>query len=146
MKIVEWIGIGLLVVLVLFALLFVRRSLIARLGGTIEVSLRLSTLLPGRGWSSGLGRFAGDELQWYRIFSLALRPRRVLHRQVLAVQGRRRPDGPERLALPADWMILSCNGPQQSIEIAMAESTLTGFLSWIEAAPPGAASMHLAAS
>jgi hypothetical protein len=135
MRIVEWIGIGLLIVLVLFALLFLRRTLIERLGGTIEVSLRLSTMVPGRGWSSGLGRFAGDELRWYRIFSLALRPRLVLHRQVLAIQGRRRPDGPERLALPGDWVILRCNGPDQSIEIAMAESTLTGFLSWVESAP-----------
>jgi hypothetical protein len=31
------------------------------------------------------------------------------------------------------------------VEIAMARTTLTGFLSWIEAAPPGAASRSLAA-
>jgi hypothetical protein len=144
MRIVEWAGIGLLVPLLVLALLFVRRSVIARRGGTVEVSLRLSTLIPGRGWSSGLGRFSGDDLRWYRVFSFAPRPRRVLHRKELAVQSRRRPDGPERLALPADWVILRCHGPHTMIEIAMAETTLTGFLSWIEAAPPGAASMHLA--
>jgi hypothetical protein len=31
------------------------------------------------------------------------------------------------------------------VEIAMAESTLTGFLSWMEAAPPGGAAMRYAA-
>jgi Protein of unknown function (DUF2550) len=142
-KIFEGIGVGVLIVLVLLGLLFVRRGIVSRAGGTIELSLRLTTVVDGRGWSSGLGRFAGDELRWYRMFSFAPRPRRVLSRQNLAVESRRAPDGPERLVLPADWVVVRCSSRQAPVEIAMARSTLTGFLSWIEAAPGGAASAHL---
>jgi hypothetical protein len=145
MEIFEWIGIGVLFLLVVLALLFVRRGIIARSGGTIELSLRLSTLVPGRGWSSGLGRFAGDELRWFRMFSFSWRPRRVLSRRGLAVERRRPPDGPERLVLPSDWVVVRCTGHQAPIEIAMARTTLTGFLSWIEAAPPGEITHRLAA-
>jgi hypothetical protein len=143
--ILEWIGIGVLVLLGILTTLYVRRAAIVRSGGTIDVSLRLTTMVSGRGWSHGLARFSGDELRWYRIFSFSPRPRRVLTRRVLAVEGRRRPDGPERLTLPADWVVVRCVNDRSTVEIAMAENTLTGFLSWIEAAPPGAASRRLAA-
>lgn len=137
MRIIEWIGIGVLILVCALGTLFVRREIITRRGGTIELSLRLSTMVPGRGWSPGIGRFEGDELRWYRVFSLALRPRRVLSRRSLAVQSRRAPDASERLVLPDHWVILRCNTRRAIVEIAMAESTLTGFLSWMEAAPPG---------
>jgi hypothetical protein len=145
MRIIEWIGVGVLVLLCALGVLFVRREVITRGGGTIELSLRLTTMVPGRGWSSGIGRFDGDELRWYRVFSLALRPRRVLSRRGLAVQGRRTPDASERLVLPEHWVIVRCATRRSPVEIAMAESTLAGFLSWLEAAPPGGASMRYAA-
>jgi len=136
-RIVEAVGIGVLIVLMALALLFFRRGFLARRGGTIELSLRLTTLVPGRGWSAGLARFAGDELKWYRIFSFSFGPRRVLTRRGLAVERRRAPEGPERLVLPSDWVIVRCTNRSAPVEIAMAERTLTGFLSWVEAAPPG---------
>jgi hypothetical protein len=144
MKIVEWIGIGIFIVLCSLGILFVRRELIARKRGTIEVSLRLSTIVPGRGWSSGVARFVGDQMKWYRVFSLSVRPRRTLTRGALSVQERRAPLPAERLVLPSDWVILRCANASGSIEIAMAQTTLTGFLSWIEAGPPGAVSMRFA--
>ena len=53
------------------------------------------------------------------------------------MQGRRQPDDVERFTMPADWVVVRCADRRSSVEIAMASSTLTGFLSWIEAAPPG---------
>lgn len=143
MLILEWIGVGVLLLLAALAVLFVRRALVTRSGGIIRLSVRVSTILDGRGWSPGFGRFAGDELRWYRMFSFAIRPKRVLSRQHLAVQRRRLPEGQERLSMPADWVILRCANQQVPVEIAMARSTVTGFLSWLEAAPPGAASPRL---
>src|SRR5512142_2258017 len=137
-RILEGIGIALLAVLAILCALFVRRSIIARGGGTIELSVRLSTMVPGRGWAVGVGRFSGDELRWYRLFSLSLRPRRVLSRRSLSIEQRRLPDERERLVLPADWTIVRCGGPQGPVEIAMAVRTVAGFLSWVESAPPGA--------
>ncbi|GLH95669.1 DUF2550 domain-containing protein [Phytohabitans aurantiacus] len=145
MEILEWIGFGVLILLAALAVLFVRRALIAR-AGTIRLSLRVSTLLDGRGWSPGFGRFVGDELRCYRIFSFAIRPKRVLSRQGLVVERRRSPEGQERFSMPADWVILRCLSHQAPVEIAMAQSTVTGFMSWLEAAPPGAASTFLTAA
>ncbi|NJC73366.1 DUF2550 domain-containing protein [Planosporangium thailandense] len=145
MEILEGIGIGVFVLLFALALLFLRRGFIARSVGTIEMSWRLSTVVPGRGWSPGIGRFAGDELRWYRMFSFSPRPRRTLSRRTLVVEGRRTPDGPERLVLAPDWVIVSCRSKETSVEIAMAQSTLAGFLSWIEAVPPGTVSTRIAA-
>ncbi|WP_433535454.1 DUF2550 domain-containing protein [Micromonospora sp. CA-249363] len=144
MEIVEGIGIGVAVILVALLVLFVRRAVVTRSGGIIRLSVRVTTVLDGRGWSPGFGRFAGDELRWYRMFSFALRPKRVLSRKGLAVERRRLPEGQERLSMPADWVILRCTSHHAPVEIAMARSTVTGFLSWLEAAPPGAVSPRLA--
>src|SRR5256885_88706 len=91
-------------------------------------------VLPGH--APLLGQLAGDELRWYRMFSFAFRPRRILSRRGLVVDQRRPPDGPERLVLPADWVVVRCTVHHAVVEIAMAQTTLAGFLSWIEAAPP----------
>jgi hypothetical protein len=145
MRIVEWIGFGAILLLCALALLFARRELISR-GGTVEVSFRLSTMVPGRGWSPGIARFTGDEMRWYRVFSFSVRPSRTLSRRSLAVDRRRSPELAERLVLPADWVVLRCQtAAQPPVEIAMAGTTLTGFMSWIEAAPPGGASIRFAA-
>jgi hypothetical protein len=143
MLVLEWIGLGVLVLLAFVAVLFVRRAVMAR-AGTIKLNLRVSTMLDGRGWSPGFGRFSGDELRFYRMFSLAIRPKRRLSRHGLVVQRRRKPEGQELMSMPADWVILRCLSHQAPVEIAMAESTVTGFMSWLEAAPPGAVSAFLA--
>jgi hypothetical protein len=144
MKIFDWIGIGVVVAVMLLIALFIRREVIAR-GGSIEVSVRLSTYVDGRGWSPGIARFVGDELHWYRVFSFGFRPRRLLNRQVFSIQQRRRPDVFEQRSLPSDTIVLQCTSRRGPVEIAMAETTMTGFMSWLEAAPPGAASSRRAA-
>ncbi|BCB84644.1 DUF2550 domain-containing protein [Phytohabitans suffuscus] len=143
MLVLEWIGIGLLVLLAFVAVLFIRRALMAG-AGTIKLNLRVSTMLDGRGWSPGFGRFVGDELRFYRMFSLAIRPKRRLSRNGLVVERRRKPEGQELMSMPGDWVILRCLSHQAPVEIAMAKSTVTGFMSWLEAAPPGAVSSFLA--
>jgi len=140
----ERFGIGVLILLVAIGVLVIRRAVFAQVSGTIKLSLRVSTLLDGRGWSPGFGRFVGDQLRWYRMFSFALRPKRVLSRRDLAVESRRTPRGQERFAIPADWVILRCTSHHAPVEIAMAESMVTGFSSWLEAALPGEDTSQLA--
>jgi len=140
MRVFEAIGVGVLLVLLVLGLLFVRRAVLARRGGTIEVSVRVTARIPGRGWAPGFGRFAGDQLLWYRMFSLAMRPREVFSRRTLAIRSRRAPGGPELLVLPPDALVLCCASDDGDLEVAMTQGALTGFLSWLEAAPPGAAS------
>jgi hypothetical protein len=89
MRLIEAICIGALILFGALMALFLRRELISRGSGTIDMSLRLNTFVPERGWAPGLGRFSGDELRWYRLFSFGVRPRRVLRRTGLVVEARR---------------------------------------------------------
>jgi hypothetical protein len=93
MRILEVFGICVVaLVLFLFAIFF-RRRLLMLGGGTIRLQVRVSTMVPGRGWSSGIGQFVGDELRFHRMFSFAFRPKRVLNRRSLTVDRRRLPEG-----------------------------------------------------
>ncbi len=136
MSFLEGFGIVLGTGLVLLAVLFGRRLWIARNG--VEVSVRLYRRQSGRGWSLGMAKFSGDKLLWYRMFSFAPRPRRVLNRKKLNVVARRNPSGTERLALMSDSVVVELDTEQGPVELAMDTAALTGFLSWLEAAAPGA--------
>ena len=59
----------------LLLLISVRRRWLSREGGAIELSFRLRPKSQGRGWVLGVGRFVGDELQWFKVFSFSMRPR-----------------------------------------------------------------------
>jgi Protein of unknown function (DUF2550) len=137
MRAFEAAGLAALALLTVLLAVFIRRELILR-GGTIDMSVRLSTLVSQRGWAPGLGRFVGDELRWYRVFSLGLRPRHVLSRRGLRVAGRRTPHGEERLVMAEDWIVVRCDRAGDPVDIAFSEATFTGFVSWLESAPPGA--------
>ncbi|MDQ0789241.1 hypothetical protein QFZ63_002865 [Streptomyces sp. B3I7] len=132
------------VILLLAVALFVfglRRRLIQRSGGTFDCSLRWDvseqTDTSGKGWGYGIARYNGDRVEWFRVFSYAPRPRRVLERSAIEVAGRRAPEGEEELALLSDAVILTCVHRGVRLELAMSDDALTGFLAWLEAAPPG---------
>jgi hypothetical protein len=91
----------------------------------------------GQGWTLGTARYAEDMLEWYRVFSFSPRPRWVFPRRELEVRGRRVPDGAEALALLSGAVVLECSWRERWVELAMADDTMTGFLAWLEAAPPG---------
>jgi hypothetical protein len=133
------IVVGLLLVFGLpFAGFFLRRKFLSRSGGAIELSLRLKPRSQGRGWVLGVGRFVGDDLQWFRVFSLSGRPRRTLSRRDLEVHSRRAPHGPEVFSLLKGAEVVSLTSTTGPVEIAMDPSAMTGFLAWLEAQPPGA--------
>ncbi|CAM3475350.1 DUF2550 domain-containing protein [Nocardioides dubius] len=128
----------LLVLLVLYGVaLVVRRRVLSRDGGTFELSYRARSSTTGRGWVLGLGRYAGEELEWFRIFSLSPRPGRVWKRSALAFDGRRDPVGHEELALYADHVIVVLSDGRDELELALGPGSLMGFQSWLESAPPG---------
>jgi hypothetical protein len=85
----------------------------------------------------GVGRYAGDVLEWYRVFSYSTRPRRVIDRQRLQVVDRREPSGIEAFSLLAGAVVVSCRDGSSDIELGMSPETATGFLSWVESSPPG---------
>lgn len=133
------LGVPLLFVLLLLAVA-ARSRVLQRAGGAVELSLRRTRTgsgASGRGWSNGIGRFVDDELRWYRVFSLWPGPRRRLSRRELEVTGRRTPAEGERRALQTGAVILTCANATDPVELAMQSATVTGFLAWLEARPPG---------
>lgn len=123
---------GLLVVLVAVVFLLRRRFLLSGLGA---VTMWLRTPRSTR-WSVGVAWYGGDALLWYRALSLSVRPQHRLDRSGFAVESQRRA-GRDDLALPPDVVVLSCSTAQGHRDLAMDPSTVTGFLSWLESAPPG---------
>jgi hypothetical protein len=138
----EWLlesaAVVLLLVLLVGVALILRRRWLSREGGTFELSYRARGTQPGRGWLLGLGRYAGDRLEWFRIFSLSPRPKRVWARQTLTFVERRQPEGVEQLSLYPGHVVIRCETPAGGVELALGSSSLMGFQSWLESGPPGA--------
>jgi Protein of unknown function (DUF2550) len=132
----------LLLVLIYAILLVVRRWWLSRGGGTFELSHRVRVSHAGRGWVLGIGRYTDSGLEWYRIFSLIPRPKRVWPRADLSYDGRRQAEGVERMSLYPDHVIVSCRAGEQTVELAMSTESLTGFQAWLEAGPPGTTLTH----
>ncbi len=137
----EWLldvaGALLLVCVLYGAGLIVRRRLLSRHGGTFELSHRFRTDVSDRGWMLGLGRYSGERLEWFRVFTLSSRPKRSWSRDELEYDGRREPVGAEQASLYPDHLVIECSSPDGRVELAMSRSSLTGFQSWLEAKPPG---------
>lgn len=133
---------ALLVALVIASLVLLagRRRWLDRLGGTFECSLRLDARTPGVGWAVGVGRYTEGVLEWYRFFSYAPRPRMRFPRTHVRVLQTREPDQLEAISLSSEQRVVRVqvtNVDQVEWELAMSPDSLTGLLSWLEAAPPG---------
>jgi uncharacterized protein DUF2550 len=131
-----WIFAAFLVIIVLAAAgLAVRRILLDRGGGTVECGLRR----PAGTWRLGLAAYGADELRWYDTVGVLLTPEEVLARQTLSVESRRDADPAETALLRPGMVVVTCRAGEvpETVELAMEKAALTGFLAWLESAPPG---------
>ena len=146
-----WLFAAFLVVLILAAAaIAARRFLLERGGGTVECGLRRGD----RAWRLGLASYQSEELHWFRVFGISMRPQETFPRHDLTLVGRRRPSDAEAASLGPGMIVVECQlGAETSpeapespdatvkadaiVELALAESALTGLLSWLEASPPG---------
>ncbi len=142
----EWpldaVGVLLLLVLLYALCLMVRRRLIGRHGGTFELSYRVRATKPGRGWLLGVGRYSGERLEWFRIFSVSPAPKRIWERTSLHYDSSRDPEGAELYELYPDHIVVTCrvgSAPLEPswVELAMSPASLIGFQSWLESRNPG---------
>ena len=138
------LGLVLLVVLLFGVLLVLRRRVLARNGGTFELSVRDAGRLAraggrpgGKGGVLGIRGYRDDSLEWYRIFSPVPRPRHTWRRNDLTLVRQRGPEGSEEYSLYAGHLVVLCDTPAGEVELALSPSSLTGLQSWLEAGPPG---------
>jgi hypothetical protein len=131
MEIVVVVLLAALVVAVVVAFLLRRRFLLSGLGA---VTMWLRTERSPR-WSVGVAWYGGDTLLWYRVLSLKVRPDQRLPRADLRIESRRSVRQNDE-SLPSDVVVLTCTTLIGTRELAMEPSTVTGFLSWVESAPP----------
>lgn len=132
-----WLFAAFLLLVVLAAIaLAARRFLLERGGGTVECGLR-NPAAEGT-WRLGVASYQPDELRWYGALGVLLRPEEAFPRRSLSVISRR-PSLPAEATMlgPERIVVEICAGPAGHVELAMTEQALTGFLSWLEAAPPG---------
>lgn len=144
-----WLFAAFLVLLILAAAgIAARRFLLERGGGTVECGLR-----KGSGpWRLGVASYQREELCWYGIFGLSMRPDEVFPRRDLTLVSRRLPTDAEAASLGPGMVVMQCQLGADSgepvpetpeapaagiVELALGEAALTGLLSWLEAAPPG---------
>ena len=145
-----WLFAAFLVILIVAAAsIAARRFLLERGGGTVECGLR-----KGSGpWRLGLASYQREELCWFGIFGLSMRPDEVFPRRDLAVVSRRVPSDAEAASLGPGMIVVECELGEDdgqlgapgsggapgggTVELALGEAALTGLLSWLEAAPPG---------
>lgn len=110
-------------------------------GGGVDLSLRRRPAHVRRdasiGWHAGVARYRGDQLSWHRLTSLRPGASVALDRTELEILDRRIPAGAESYVMPTASTVLRLRSHGTDLELAMSAGVLTGFLAWLEAAPPG---------
>jgi hypothetical protein len=144
----EWLVVALVLLLAALlaaaalAALPLRRRWLAREGGLFECSVRLKTSSAEAGWVLGMARYNAEMLEWFRFFSFSTRPRKTFLRTEVRVLTSREPDAAEAVALYSGQRVVEleeispADARPHPWEIAMGGDSLTGFLSWLESAPP----------
>jgi len=135
-----WLFAAFLILLVLAASgIAARRFLLERRGATVECGLRQRGPKI-RPWRLGLASYQLDEFRWYRTFGFSMRPERTFPRRDLVVVARRPPTTEEVAILGPGRIVAECQAGTDAdpgpVDLALAESALTGLLAWLESAPP----------
>ncbi len=116
-------------------LVSVRRVALARRFAAFDCSVRVVD--EGRSWTIGVARYGPGRLEWFRVFSLSLRPALTFERSRLEVVGERVPVGGEVLAVLPGMSVVSCRYDGHEVDLALSAEAHTGLTSWAEAGPPG---------
>jgi len=117
--------------------LLVRRQILVRGRAAVECLLRLPDLAEGERWESGLARYFGDTLEWYRAVGVSLRPTHVVRRAAIRVLDRQAVSAGALEGVPGRGVILRCTASGSRFDVGLPESAELGLLAWLEAAPPG---------
>ena len=133
------VAVGLLIALVggfILAMLGRRRA-IAR--GKVLTMCGLRSQI-GSSWRSGFVRFGEDIIEWYALGGVSVRPRHTWQRRRLDIGAPIAMNPGEGLDAIHNAVRVACTHDGESFDLALAEPAYTALRSWVESAPPGAAS------
>jgi Protein of unknown function (DUF2550) len=119
--------------LLIFALCLVgvRRFNLRRALGTVDASICTA----GNSWQMGVCRYQDNDLEWFRLASLSLRPKHKFRRSSLELLGRRKPTETEAVKVQPDVVIVELRYEGHDLRLAMKFDAYTGLSSWLEAGP-----------
>ena len=119
--------------LLVFALCLsgVRRFNLRRALGTVDASICMA----GNSWRMGVCRYQDNDLEWFRLASLSVRPKHTFRRSALELVGRREPTESELVKVQPGTVIVELRYEGQDILLAMRFDAYTGLSSWLEAGP-----------
>jgi hypothetical protein len=119
--------------LLIFALCLsgVRRFNLRRALGTVDASICMA----GNSWQMGVCRYQDNDLEWFKLLSLSVRPKYTFRRSSLELLGRRQPTEAERVKVQPGAVIVELRYEGQEVLLAMKFDAYTGLSSWLEAGP-----------
>ncbi len=122
-----------------FVGLYARRRWLTGQGGLFDCAQRVTDGVPGSGWVLGLARFRDDRLEWFRAFSLGMRPAVSLQRGMTTYVHQRPASGLEQVVLFEESRVILVRdrSTQREYSLAMDGDTTMGLITWLESAPPG---------
>ena len=109
----------------------VRRFNLRRALGTVDASICMA----GNSWQMGVCRYQDNDLEWFRLASLSMRPKHTFRRSSLELIGRRKPTESELVNVQPDAVIVELRYEGQDVLLAMRFDAYTGLSSWLEAGP-----------
>lgn len=122
-------------------LLIRHRVLLGRRGAFLCALRTMGGDRPGQ-WMVGTARYEGGSFEWYRTFDPRLRPTITLRRGHVTVTEHHRPTDGEGLPLVSGahevvTVATGRSGRSATCQLVVEPCVVTGFLSWLEAEPPG---------
>jgi len=119
--------------LLVFALCLsgVRRFNLRRALGTVDASICVA----GNSWQMGVCRYQDNDLEWFRLASLSVRPKHTFRRSSLELLGRREPTESELVKVQPETVVVQLRYEGQDVLLAMRFDAYTGLSSWLEAGP-----------
>ncbi|GIJ00145.1 uncharacterized protein DUF2550 [Sediminihabitans luteus] len=128
---VAWTAVVLVaVVLVAVVLGAVRLRGLNRRLGSFECGLRAGGSRTG--WVAGVAVYGAGRIDWWRYWSVSVRPARVWRREEVLVKGRVPLDSVGQ----QDQYLVQCTCAGEELELVMSTEAYAGLTAWLEAAPP----------
>ncbi|XAS66086.1 DUF2550 domain-containing protein [Micrococcaceae bacterium Sec5.7] len=109
----------------------VRRFNLRRALGTVDASICTA----GNSWQMGVCRYQDNDLEWFRLLSLSVRPKHRYKRSSLELLDRREATEAELVRVQPDVVVVELRYEGHEILLAMNFDAYTGLSSWLEAGP-----------